>query len=115
MNAPSQKHDGMGSLYYSGDDTARFRVWAPFAPGVDVVLDPPCRQHHLRARQRSRHVQLVGRRYTRAAKHALPVPHHHRTGQDNDTSQPHIRTDARALQVEGSDAACRAISSTPSL
>lgn len=31
MNAPSQKNDGMGSLYYSGDGTARFRVWAPFA------------------------------------------------------------------------------------
>ena len=41
MNAPSQKNDGMGSLYYSGDGTARFRVWAPFAAQIDVILDHP--------------------------------------------------------------------------
>jgi 1,4-alpha-glucan branching enzyme len=37
MNAPSQNQDGMGSLLYS-NGSARFRVWAPLASGVDVVL-----------------------------------------------------------------------------
>jgi hypothetical protein len=40
MTAPSQKQDGMGSLHYP-DNTARFRVWAPFASGVNVVLFDP--------------------------------------------------------------------------
>lgn len=31
----------MGSLYYSGDGTSRFRVWAPFAAQIDVILDHP--------------------------------------------------------------------------
>src|SRR5215475_150046 len=40
MSAPSLKNDGMGSLLYP-DSTARFRVWAPFAANIDVILDHP--------------------------------------------------------------------------
>jgi 1,4-alpha-glucan branching enzyme len=40
MNAPSHKNDGMGSLSYP-DNTVRFRLWAPYAALVDVILDHP--------------------------------------------------------------------------
>jgi 1,4-alpha-glucan branching enzyme len=42
MSAPSQRNDGMGSLLYP-DGTARFRVWAPHAARVELVLDHPTR------------------------------------------------------------------------
>jgi 1,4-alpha-glucan branching enzyme len=103
VNAPSQKNDGMGSLLYS-DNTVRFRLWAPFASEVQVILDHPSpgtsyalvkepgtpnwSADDIPALANTRYQYLI-----------TTVP-----GQDNDTSQPHLRTDARALQVEGSAA-----------
>lgn len=103
MNAPSQKNDGMGSLLYP-DNTARFRLWAPFASGVKVILDHPA----------------AGTTFALANEHGTPnwsadgIPASVNTryqylittapGPDNDTPGPRLHTDARALQVESSDA-----------
>jgi 1,4-alpha-glucan branching enzyme len=102
MSAPSHKNDGMGSLSYP-DNTARFRVWAPNAALVEVILDHP----------------IPGTNFALAnepgtpnwSADGIPAPVNTRyqyrittrPGQDNDTSTPHLRTDARALQVESSD------------
>ncbi len=107
MNAPSHKNDGMGSLYYPGEDAVRFRVWAPFAAQVDVVLDHPTPNTAF---------ALANETGTpNWSADGIPAPPGTRyqyrittaPGPDNDTSQPHLRTDARALQVEGSAAACQ--------
>jgi 1,4-alpha-glucan branching enzyme len=114
MNAPSQKNDGMGSLLYP-DRTARFRVWAPNASGVQVILDHP----------------VPGTTFALANEPGTPnwsadgIPAAVNTryqylivtapGQDNDTSQPHLRTDARALQVESSDPAAQGYIVDPAL
>ncbi|SNS41069.1 1,4-alpha-glucan branching enzyme [Granulicella rosea] len=115
MNAPSQKQDGMGSLLYP-DGTARFRVWAPSASGIDVVL-----------------WNAVGasKSYPLANEIGTPnwsadgIPAIVNTcyqyvittapGQDNDASKPHWRTDARALQVENSTEAGRGYVIDPTL
>lgn len=103
MNAPSQKQDGMGSLLYP-DGTVRFRVWAPFASGAQVVLwdaaeasttfalanepgTPNWSADGIKATPNTRYQYVI-----------TTTP-----GQNNDSSGPHWRTDARALQVEGSD------------
>jgi 1,4-alpha-glucan branching enzyme len=114
MNAPSQRNDGMGSLLYR-DNTARFRLWAPFASGVQVILDHP----------------VAGTTFTLAKEPGTPnwsadgIPASVNTryqylittaaGQDNDTSHPHLRTDARALQVESSAAASQGYIVDPNL
>jgi hypothetical protein len=113
VNAPSTKNDGMGSLYYSGDGTARFRVWAPFAAQVDVILDHPVANTIFALAHEAGTPNW--------SADGIPAPPNTRyqyrittaPGQDNDTSQPHIRTDARALQVEGSDAACHGLYRRP--
>jgi 1,4-alpha-glucan branching enzyme len=114
MSAPSHKNDGMGSLSYP-DKTVRFRVWAHFASLVEVILDHP----------------VPGTTFALAnepgtpnwSADGIPAPANTRyqyrittaPGQDNDTSQPHLRTDARALQVESSDPASRGYIVDPTL
>ena len=114
MSAPSHKNDGMGSLSYP-DKTVRFRVWAHFASLVEVILDHP----------------IPGTTFALAnepgtpnwSADGIPAPANTRyqyrittaPGQDNDTSQPHLRTDARALQVESSDPASRGYIVDPTL
>ena len=114
MSAPSHKNDGMGSLSYP-DNTVRFRVWAHFASLVEVILDYP----------------IPGTTFALAnepgtpnwSADGIPAPANTRyqyrittaPGQDNDTSQPHLRTDARALQVESSDPASRGYIVDPTL
>ena len=114
MNAPAGKNDGMGSLLYS-DGTARFRMWAPHAAEVQVVLDHPG----------------PGTAFTLANEPGTPnwsvdgVPALINTryqysittapGPENDSSGPHLRTDARALQVDGSDAASQGYIIDPNL
>lgn len=114
MSAPSHKNDGMGSLYYP-DGTVRFRLWAPHAAQVEVILDHPA----------------PGTTFTLANEPGTPnwsadgIPALSNTryqyrvttapGQDNDTSQPHLRTDARALQVESSDPASQGYIVDPDL
>jgi 1,4-alpha-glucan branching enzyme len=114
MSAPSHKNDGMGSLSYP-DNTVRFRLWAPFAALVDVILDHP----------------VPGTTFALAKEpgtpnwsaDGIPAPANTRyqyrittaPGQNNDTSQPHLRTDARALQVESSDPASQGYIVDPTL
>ena len=104
MTAPSQRNDGMGSLL-SSDGTARFRVWAPFAAQIDVILDHPAAGTTIALANEPGTPnwsadEIPALANTRYQYRITTAP-----GQDNDTSQPHIRTDARALQVEGSDPA----------
>jgi 1,4-alpha-glucan branching enzyme len=103
MKAPSAKNDGMGSLLYA-DGTARFRVWAPFAQQVDVIVDNPAANttFTLASEAGTNNWSADGipaKVNTRYQYRITTKP-----GQDNDTSGPHMRTDARALQVDGSDA-----------
>ena len=107
MTASSQKQDGMGSLHYP-DNTARFRVWAPFASGVNVVLFDPGPGTTTVALANEPGTPnwsadgipaVVNTRYQYVITTA--------PGQDNDTSLVHWRTDARALQVEGSASTAR--------
>jgi hypothetical protein len=105
----------MGSLYYSSNGTARFRVWAPFAAQIDVILGHPVANTTFALANESGTPNW--------SADGIPAPPNTRyqyritnaAGQDNDTSQPHIRTDARALQVEGSDAACQGYIVDPGL
>jgi 1,4-alpha-glucan branching enzyme len=114
MSEPSHENDGMGSLSYP-DNTVRFRLWAPYAALVDVVLDHP----------------VPGTTFALAnepgtpnwSAAGIPAPANTRyqyrittaPGQNNDTSEPHLRTDARALQVESSDPASRGYIVDPTL
>lgn len=101
MNAPSHKNDGMGSLLYA-DGTARFRLWAPHAAKVELILDHPAPStifslanepgtpnwsaDNIPANSNTRYQYRIT---------TLPGP--------ENAPGPHLRTDARALQVEGSD------------
>lgn len=114
MNAPSHKNDGMGSFRYP-DGTVRFRLWAPNAAHVEVILDHPA----------------TGTTFALANEpgtpnwsvDGIPAPASTRyqyrittaPGRDNDTSQSHLRTDARALQVESSDSASQSYIVDPTL
>jgi 1,4-alpha-glucan branching enzyme len=114
MGAPSHQNDGMGSLRFA-DGTVRFRLWAPNATQVEVILDHPA----------------LGTTFALAnepgtpnwSADGIPAPANTRyqyrittaPGQDNDTSQPHLRTDARALQVEGSEGASQGYIVDPTL
>ena len=115
MGAPSQKLDGMGSLYDASDKTSRFRVWAPFAAKIEVILDYPAANTV---------VALANEPGTpNWSADGIPAPPNTRyqyrittaAGQNNDSAQPHLRTDARALQVEGSDAGDQGIIVDPGL
>jgi 1,4-alpha-glucan branching enzyme len=104
MVAPATANDGMGSL--PGASGTRFRVWAPNAAAVQVVLNDA----------------VAGPRYALGSEPgtgnwsadqiaAAPAGTKYQYiitnagGTNNDNSQPWIRTDARALQVQSSDAA----------
>jgi 1,4-alpha-glucan branching enzyme len=102
MNAPSQNQDGMGSLLYS-DGTARFRLWAPSASGVDVVLWDAAgaiTTYALANENGTPNWSADG--IAAVANTCYQYVITTTPGQDNDTSGPHWRTDARAQQVEGS-------------
>jgi 1,4-alpha-glucan branching enzyme len=114
MNAPSTSNDGMGSLLYP-DGTARFRLWTPFAAKVEVILDHPApgTTFPLENEPGTPNWSADGipaLTNTRYQYRITTAP-----GTDNDTSSPHIRTDARALQVEGSDATCQGYIVDPTL
>lgn len=103
MNAPSQRQDGMGSFLYP-DGTVRFRVWAPFASGVQVVLWDSAQASatfELKNEVGTPNWSADGipARANTLYQYVITT----RPGTDNNTSEPHWRTDARALQVEGSD------------
>ena len=112
MNAPSQKNDGMGSRLYS-DNTSRFRLWAPFASDVQVILDHPLPDTTYALANEPGTPNWSADGIPAAANTRYQYLITTAAGPDNDTSQAHLRTDARALQVESSDPAPRATSSIP--
>lgn len=102
MRAPAPANDGMGMLLANG--TCRFRVWAPNASLVQVVLGSPSATPINLAPEGSsgnwsadQIPASAGDRYQYIITN--------KGGTDNDNSQPWLRTDARALQVESSAAA----------
>jgi len=114
VNAPSQKNDGMGSLLYP-DNTVRFRLWAPFASSVQVILDypNPGTTYALANEPRTPNWSADGIPASANTRYQYLITTS--PGPDNDTSQPHLRTDARALQVEGSAASCQGYIVDPNL
>ncbi len=102
MRAPAPNNDGMGSL--PSDQGCRFRVWAPNAEAVQVILNDA----------------QTGPTYDLASEpgtgnwsadqiDAPPGTTYqyiitNEGGENNDNSQPWYRTDARALQVQSSAA-----------
>lgn len=98
--APSPVNDGMGSLLSGG--LCRFRVWAPNAAAVQVVLDDPQKgkRYDLAAEPETGNWSADGIPVTANQKYQYIITN--RGGPNNDNSQPWLRTDARALQVESS-------------
>jgi 1,4-alpha-glucan branching enzyme len=100
MRAPSPNDDGMGSLLIGG--TCRFRVWAPNASRVQVVLNAPATgpTFDLASEGSSGNWSADGIPAVANTKYQYIISN--RGGLNNDNSQPWLRTDARALQVESS-------------
>jgi 1,4-alpha-glucan branching enzyme len=96
----AKNNDGMGSLPYS-DGSCRFRVWAPFAKGVQVVVERP-------RGAATFPLASEGNGNWSADVPAVPAlaRYHYlieNVGGDlNDNSRIWRRADARALQVEDS-------------
>lgn len=102
MRAPAPNNDGMGSL--PSDQGCRFRVWAPNAQSVQVILNDA---------QKGPTFDLAPEpgtgNWSADQIEAPPGTTYqyiitNEGGPDNDNSQPWYRTDARALQVESSAA-----------
>jgi 1,4-alpha-glucan branching enzyme len=102
MRAPSPANDGMGSLLSGG--TCRFRVWAPnaqrvqvfgdFSGGTPIDLAPEPGTGNWSA---DLILANAGDKYQYIITNM--------GGPNNNNSQPWIRTDARALQVQSCDPA----------
>ncbi len=102
MRAPAPANDGMGSLLING--SCRFRVWAPNAQRVQVVMGSPSGTTFDLASEpgtgnwsADQIPASPGDKYQYIITNA--------GGVNNDNYQPWYRTDARALQVESSAAA----------
>ncbi|HEV2172759.1 MAG TPA: alpha-amylase family glycosyl hydrolase [Nitrospira sp.] len=106
MRAPSPVNDGMGCLLFS-DGTARFRVWAPNASDVQVEIDYPSglQALDLGLEPGTGNWSADGIPATSNLTYQYRITT--RPGLDNDTSQPWLRTDARAVQVQSSDPASK--------
>ena len=106
MRAPAPNNDGMGSLLLA-DNTARFRVWAPNASGVQVLIDYPSGLEVFNLAAEDGTSNWSADQIPAAANLTYQYKITTRVGPDNNTSQPWLRTDARALQVESSDASSK--------
>ena len=97
MRAPAPNSDGMGSQIFGSE--CRFRVWAPNAQRVQLMLNgaPPI---DLASEGASGNWSADMIPANPGDKYQYIITT--RPGPDNDTSQPWFRTDARALQVESS-------------
>ena len=111
MRAPSPDNDGMGSLLHP-DGTARFRLWAPNARRVQLVLDEGTPIGDLAAEGNDNWSadQVPAAPNVRYSYLITTEP-----GPDNDTAHPWRRTDARAQQVESSDPAAMGYVVDPTL
>ena len=103
MRAPAQENDGMGSLLTG--EGCRFRVWAPNAQRVQLVLDDVKNEPvgDLAPEPGTGNWSADQVNAPAGTKYQYIVTN--RGGPDNDNSQPWFRADARALQVESSAAA----------
>lgn len=104
MRAPAANNDGMGSLLYS-DGTCRFRVWAPNAQKVQVMGDFTSWNSaplDLAAEGTSGNWSADQIPVTAGQMYKYLITN--KGGVNNDNSQVWQHTDARALQVEGSNA-----------
>lgn len=106
MRAPSPSNDGMGCLLLS-DGTARFRVWAPNASRVQVEIDYPSGIETLDLAVEPGTGNWSGDQIRATANLTYQYRITTRPGPDNNTSQPWLRTDARAVQVQSSDPASK--------
>ena len=100
QNAPALGNDGMGSLFY-GNDECRFRVWAPFADAVEVVLTCPGGDIPITLEREP------NGNWSGVVKGVQPLQKYRYSietskGDWNDDSQKWEQVDARALQVESS-------------
>lgn len=102
MRAPSPVNDGMGSLLTASG--CRFRVWAPNASRVQVVLDnignPP--GFDLGAEPGTGNWSADEVNIPAGTKYQYIITN--QGGPNNNNAQPWYRTDARAQQVESSAA-----------
>jgi len=106
MRAPSPENDGMGSLLSGG--SCRFRVWAPNASRVQVFGDfnggtPISLALDLAAEGDTGNWSADQIPASAGDRYQYIITN--KGGADNDNSQLWYRTDARALQVESSNAA----------
>jgi 1,4-alpha-glucan branching enzyme len=96
----------MGSLLFQ-DGTVRFRVWAPNAASVQAQVDYPTGTETIDLASEAGTGNWSADQIPGAANLTYQYKITTQTGPDNDTSQPWLRTDARALQVESSDPASK--------
>ena len=101
MRAPSPANDGMGSLLTG--NTCRFRVWVPNAQLVQVVGDFTPAPIDLAPEPGTGNWSADQIPASAGDKYQYIVTN--MGGSNNDNSQPWVRTDARALQVQSSAAA----------
>jgi 1,4-alpha-glucan branching enzyme len=102
MRAPAPENDGMGSL--PSGQGCRFRVWAPNAQRVQLVLDNAANQPvgDLAAEPGTGNWSADQVDVPAGTKYQYIVTN--MGGPNNDNSQPWFRSDARAFQVESSAA-----------
>ncbi len=98
MRAPAPENDGMGSLLTG--QGCRFRVWAPNASRVQLVLDaldtPPAGDLAPEPGTGNWSADQVN--VPAGTKYQYIITN--MGGPNNDNSQPWFRADARSLQVE---------------
>jgi len=106
MRAPAPNNDGMGSLLFP-DGTVRFRVWTPNAGSVQVIIDYPTGTQRFTLAAEGSTGNWSADQIAAAGNLTYQYGITTRAGPDNDTSQVWLRTDARAQQVQSSDAASK--------
>lgn len=102
MRAPSPNNDGMGSL--PSDQGCRFRVWAPNAQRVQVILNDAQNGPTFDLASEPGTGNWSADQIDAPAGTTYQYIITNEGGENNDNSQPWYRTDARALQVQSSAA-----------
>ena len=102
MRAPAPNNDGMGSL--PSDQGCRFRVWAPNAQKVQVILNDAQNGPAFDLAPEPGTGNWSADQIDAPAGTTYQYIITNEGGENNDNSQPWYRTDARALQVQSSAA-----------
>jgi len=101
MRAPAPENDGMGCLLASTG--CRFRVWAPNASAVQVILNDPKTGPTFNLAPEPGTGNWSADQIEAVAGDKYQYIITNMGGPDNNNSQPWYRADARSLQVENSD------------